>query len=130
MEDSMLINRSGQFMKKEITKIGILLGVGLVLLFLSLQNASQFGKIDITWGNTFIMASVFLYPVGIVYGWRQMLGIFRGIRGGDKSDHFSHIGTNTGNFTIWNLVFAFSITICFGWILGVYNAGKKILELK
>lgn len=117
-------------MKKELIKVGLLLVVGVILLIVLLTKAVQFGKIELNLKNFLIMLVALLYPLGMVYGWRQVIGIFVGIRSGDRADQFTRSGIMTGNITIWNLAVACTIAICFGWIFGVINAVKKLNQLR
>lgn len=121
--------------KKELKKIIILFGVGLILSIVFLISAiTSYSGSTISLGanDYLILLMIVCYPVGIVYGWRQILNLYNNMRRSDRQ-HWAH-GRGRGNtalmITVFNLGFSFTITLLLGWIFGLFNAFKKLKELK
>lgn len=121
--------------KQELKKILILFAAGIVLaavfLFYAITTYSgstiRFGANDY-----FILFMIVCYPVGIVYGWRQILNLYNNMRRSDR-EHWAR-GGGRGNtalmITMVNLAFSVTITLLLGWIIGLYNAFNKLSQLK
>lgn len=121
-----------QKLKREFIKVSVLLAIGIVLLIMFLNytiNTVGIKSIQDITGleNILIMLAILLYPVGVFYGWRAMLNIFLKIRGADRPPE-GHAGSITGAVTIMNLAIAFTVTVCLGWVFGVYNAIRILIR--
>lgn len=119
--------------EKEKKKMLILIGVGVILAILFLAYAFLNTDMDIRsfdLESIFTIIAIMLYPLGIAYGWNSIIGLYRKIRGADKYEAGWNVGSTTVAITIMNIAVAGAITICFGWILGVYNAVVTLRKLK
>jgi hypothetical protein len=119
--------------EKEKKKMLMLIGVGVVLAILFLIYAFMTTNMNIhsfDIESLVIIIAIILYPLGIVYGWNSIVGLYKSIRKADRSKPDWNVGTMTVTMTIMNIVIAGAITICFGWILGAYNAVITLRKLK
>jgi hypothetical protein len=120
--------------KKEFKKISILLGIGFILFSLLIIRASnEFGIwATLAEPETFgYLVYITLYPVGVVYGWDTMKSTYRDIRSGDRSSHFSNIGTGTISWTILSLSIATMVAIvAIAPVFGMIKAIMKLTKLK
>jgi len=125
--------------QKEKRKILLLLGVGFVLLILFIFGVlNEYGLRGISdsmsdFGTWFIFLLIMCYPLGIVYGWRQMLGMtsFDNPETGPATRYYTVLERNIfKNSIIMSWVFKMGLLIAFGWIIGTYNALCKLRNLK
>lgn len=117
--------------KKELTKVLVLLVAGVVLLIAFLIYTDRTYGIksinDLTGANNVLVILMVLFcPLGIFYGWKT---VYFKIRSADRPPRDA-IGTTTVMITIMNICLAFTVTVVFGWIYGVYNAIKSLLKAK
>ncbi len=123
--------------RKEIIKVGILLGIGVVLLIAFViyglhidpynpNNTYNPGFWTDFW-SCFIFIGVLCYPVGIVYGWKQILNFFLHLRGSDRAAYMEHPSFWYSWMNFWFSVF---FTIFFGWIFGVFIAAATLIRLR
>jgi predicted Na+-dependent transporter len=119
--------------RSEKKKLLILIGIGVILAICFLIyafNTVNINRVSFSMEDVIILIAIVLYPVGIVYGWRSMANLYRGIRGADRYKAGWNVGATTVAITILNISVACAITICFGWIFGVYKAITTLVELK
>ena len=117
--------------EKEKKKMLMLIGIGIVLAILfSIYRVMHIHMNNGSFGleSVFIIVAIILYPIGVVYGWNSIIYLYKRTMGSDKL----LVGaTATTAFSILIIeVAAAIITICFGWILGVYKAIVTLTELK
>jgi len=120
-------------LEKEKKKMMILIGVGVILAILFLVYAFMNTDVDIRsfdLGSIFTIIAIVLYPLGIAYGWNSIIGLYKKIRGADRYKPGWNVGSATVAITIMNIAVAGAITICFGWIFGVYEAVITLRKLK
>jgi len=120
-------------LEKEKKKMMILIGVGVILAILFLVYAFMNTDVDIRsfdLGSIFTIIAIVLYPLGIAYGWNSIIGLYKKIRGADRYKPGWNVGSATVAITIMNLTIALTVTICFGWIFGVYEAVITLRKLK
>jgi len=104
----------------------MLIGIGIVLAILFLIYAFMHVNISnllSSLESVFVIAAIILYPLGIVYGLNSIIGIYKKI-----ADNLL-IGTTAFSILIIEITGAI-IVICFGWILGVYEAIVTLIQLK
>ena len=119
--------------EKEKKKMLILIGIGVILAILFLVYAFKNTNIYIRsfdLGSIFTIIAIVLYPLGIAYGWNSIIGLYKKIRGADRYKPGWNVGSATVAITIMNISVAGAVTICFGWILGIYKAVVTLIELK
>lgn len=120
--------------QKEKSKVLILLGIGIILLLAFLiwgGSKYHFGLSDIlNPEGIFLFIAIICYPIGIVYGSRSMFDMYRRMRAGDRIGSFNNIGAITIATTIMWISIALTLTIVFGWIIGVVKAYKTLKFLK
>lgn len=120
-------------LEKEKKRMMILIGGGVILAILFLSYAFFNTDMDILsfdLESIFTIIAIMLYPLGIAYGWNSIIGVYRKIRGADKYKAGWNVGATTVAITIMNIAVAGAVTICFGWIFGVYNAVVTLRKLK
>lgn len=119
---------------KEKKKILTLLGVGVVLLILFLFYANSHatrGHLSIRdftdFESVIVMVAIICYPMGIVYGGRDMLNVYTRMRSRDTVIRYGY-----GNLFISMMWFAITaaLVVCFGWLIGTYKALKGLYTLK
>ena len=96
--------------------------------FQATNTYGSVGHLDLE--SLFILTAITCYPIGVFYGWRDMIGLFKKITRGDRISRFRRIGTMTIAISIMYWSIGFAITICFGWIWGVKNAIQKLIKIK
>lgn len=113
-------------LKKELTKVYILLGIGAILALYFIVNY------DVTLSDWYGVVIFLLYPLGAVYGWRTMLRIFSGGMNGHKTGDPYYDDNIKLSVNYMSFQFAFSATaaIAVGWIVGLFVVVKKINYLK
>jgi hypothetical protein len=121
--------------KRELKKIIILFVIGLILsiaFFIAAITNYSGSTIRLGTNDYLILLMILCYPVGIVYGWRQILNLYNNMRRSDR-EHWAN-GGGRGNtalmITTFNLAFSVIITLLVGWIIGLINAYKKLKQLK
>lgn len=121
--------------QRELKKVTALLAVGVLLLviFIIAMFSKGYMKNARLGTNDFlIFFSVLLYPIGIVYGWRKMLGLAFYHQHHEPADRYYTVIERRA-FQSGNIVtrcFILSLVVCFGWIFGVYQAVKTLIYLK
>lgn len=120
--------------QSEKRKVQILLGVGIILciaflVYASIHSHLRFGDL-LDLEAIFTLIAIACYPIGIVYGGGSMLQMYRNMRAGDRISSFNNVGAVTISVTILWIAVALALTICFGWIIGVVKAYKKLKYLK
>lgn len=119
--------------QKEKRKVLILLGVGILLII----AFAIYGKLSIRDffagpEEILIFIGLLCYPIGIVYGWREIFGFYHNMRKGDRLTHggLDHVGYNSLMITAVWMGLAIAITFLFGWIFGTWKAVKRLRALK
>ncbi|WP_102273708.1 hypothetical protein [Cytobacillus massiliigabonensis] len=121
--------------KKEWRKILILAGIGVVLaVIFCIYAIKNYSGSHIRFGTNdyLILLAIACYPIGIVYGWREILNLYNRIRSSDR-EHWAKgraHGYTALSITMLNFALAFIATICLGWIIGLLNAYKRLRYLK
>lgn len=116
--------------EKEKKKMLMLIGIGIVLAILF--SIYRFIRINMNNGSfglesVFIIFAIILYPIGVVYGWNSIIYLYKRTI---ESDKLLVEATATTAFSILIMEMVTTvITICFGWILGVYRAIVTLTEL-
>lgn len=115
-------------------KMIILLVTGVVLAIETLLLLNSEGKeIYITsFSGLFIVVALICYPLAIVYGHRQIVGIFESIRIGARRPFQTSKMNSLLNplFSVLNCIVAIVIVLSFGWVYGVYTAYQKLQMMK
>ena len=115
--------------KKEKKKMFMLIGIGIVLAILFLIYAFMHVNIGnrlFSLESVFVIVAIILYPLGIVYGLNSIIGLYKKI-----ADKLLVGTTATTAFSILIIEITGAIVvICFGWILGVYEAIVTLIQLK
>jgi len=115
--------------KKEKKKMFMLIGIGIVLAILFLIYAFMHVNIGnrlFSLESVFVIVAIILYPLGIVYGLNSIIGLYKKI-----ADNLLIGTTPTTAFSILIIEITGAIVvICFGWILGVYEAIVTLIQLK
>lgn len=115
-------------------KMIILLVTGVVLAIGTLLLLNSEGKeIYITsFSGLFIVVALICYPLAIVYGHRQIVGIFESIRIGERRPFQTSKMNSLLNplFSVLNCIVAIVIVLSFGWVYGVYTAYQKLQMMK
>ena len=123
--------------KKEVIKQGILLGLGL-LIFMCLMFYWEFGFKEMfeDGKSVFLSIGMILYPLGITYGIKEILGFISGSLTTTREEKLiSKYGNNNDRMYLmnngmikWCIVLALAIT--FGWIIGVVKAIRELIRLQ
>lgn len=126
--------------EKEKQKVSILVGIGLILLFIFLIGViSEYGFKDTfasfsDGGTWFIFLLITCYPLGIVYGWRRMIGEATTSsypHSGPADRYYTVLERNVHkNNTLMGWVLSVALVIAFGWIFGTIRAIKRLIYLK
>lgn len=115
--------------KREKKKMFMLISIGIVLAILFLIYVFMHGNIGNRLFNlesVFVIVAIILYPLGIVYGFNSIIGVYKKI-----SDKLLVGTTATTAFSILIIEITVAIiVICFGWIFGVYKAIVTLIQLK
>lgn len=114
--------------EKEKKKVLLLLLLGFIL-DVAFSIKVDAGLDDIL-SALHILIPILLYPVGLVYGGKQMWNLYHNLRRGDRIAHIHNGGYTTIMISVVWIGLAFSLTLCFGWIFGVINAIKTLIEYK
>ncbi|MEK3799541.1 hypothetical protein MHI18_15180 [Peribacillus sp. FSL H8-0477] len=125
---------------REKRKVFKLLGAGAVLaIIISLHILINYGTFPIFDSSTFIiLGGAMLFPIGVVYGWRDWLNFLLSRRDvhHEPADRYytrkerdMHHATNLSGGILF---FAIKLTFltCFGWVFGVYKASRLLVQLK
>lgn len=119
--------------KKELIKVGILIGIGVLFLIAFIIYALFTHQYDPSkhysanfWGY-FVLVGIVCYPLGIVYGWRLMLNLFLHLRGTDRAAYMEHPSLI---YTMVNFGFSIFLTFFFGWVFGVIAAAMTLVRLR
>ncbi|CAN7185432.1 hypothetical protein [Rossellomorea sp. LjRoot5] len=121
--------------KQELKKILVLIAVGIILAAVFLFKAiTTYSGSTIRFGvnDYLILFMIICYPVGIVYGWRQILNLYNTMRRSDR-EHWARGGGKGYTalmITTINLAFSVIVTLLLGWMIGIINAYNKLSQLK
>lgn len=112
---------------REVRKaIGLLAaGIMLVVAFM-LYGGIGLGEMFAGIEEILFTVAVIMYPIGIVYGWKELLHFNRNAKVRHRVGYVEH------NVAITGILFGarIAIMLMFGWIYGVYNLYKKLAYLK
>lgn len=119
--------------KKELRKVLILLGIGLVLTFgLIFATMNKYGLHSIHSTDTLDLICIFLYPLGIVYNWRIMFGLATVIKEYVPPSRYYTVAERF-NYKSMGYIMRFlwiGLVLALGWIPGVYIACRNLYYLK
>lgn len=120
--------------KNELRKVKVLLVLGVIIaIILSIYvyiNYGSYNPFEIE--TLFILIIITLYPLGIFYGWRQMMGFVGPVNPGIHADRYytkqERISYLEGNWLAFGI--RVGVVICFGWLIGTWNAWRTLRYLK
>ncbi|WP_270566689.1 hypothetical protein [Clostridium beijerinckii] len=122
--------------KKELIKVLILLGIGVVLLVLfMIKGHLKISSFFVGWEEMVVGLAIPCYPIGIVYGggviWRLFCGVAE--KGQYTEEEFAEMSSRevdrANKANLVSIILFLAITIMFGWIIGVFKACKKLYIL-
>lgn len=120
--------------QKELKKILVLLVVGLIsaIAMYFYANATYSGRNDLDGGSLLILVAITFYPIGIVYGWRDIFNLYNRMRARDR-EHWARTSTpgyTTLMISCLSIGLAIGITFSIGWVFGVLKAYKSLKQKK
>ncbi|MBS4178167.1 hypothetical protein [Lederbergia citrea] len=119
---------------RELRKIKTLLIIGIILaVILTIFTFVKYGSFNpLEFDSLITLLVVTLYPLGLTYGWREMFGFVGFVDPGTPADRYytkkERIAYQENNLLAFGL--RIGVVICFGWIIGVWNAYKTLRYLK
>ncbi|MEI4768818.1 hypothetical protein WAX74_03980 [Psychrobacillus sp. FJAT-51614] len=119
--------------KKELKKVKILLIIGIILAIAFVVSVMiEYQTIDIFDGGLYVIFTVALYPLGIVYGWRYILGYASYTEPYLPADRYYTVQERNiyHNGRLMGTVLRIGLALCLGWIVGVFIALKKLNQAK
>lgn len=117
-----------QSFKQEVRRQAILLGLGLVLMiaFIIYEGVS-WRDIQVDSTHYLFLAAALFYPLGIVYGWRELI---------DSVNYVSRLSFSIGDDSIFGLIINLALlvlgvffVILLGWVFGVVKAVVCLITL-
>lgn len=120
--------------QKELKKVKILLGLGVVFtlfIFIGACRKAGIGEV-LTGGDFYILLCTLVYPLGVVYNWRNMFGYI--VHRPDRT-HPTRYYTRAerADFHYSNFIGFFikcGFAIALGWLPGLYYAFRTLSDLK
>lgn len=120
--------------QKELLKIKVLLIIGLILAVgLSIYTVVKEGTFNPFEIEAFtLLIAIVLYPIGIIYGWRQMLGFIGFVNPNTSAERYytkeERMAYQEGNWIAFAI--RIGLALCFCWIIGSWNAWRTLRYLK
>lgn len=121
-------------------KVKILLVIGFLFTLFVFFGASKDvgdnifeGMIEVlSGGDLYLLICTFLYPLGVVYNWRNMFGFASTSQYHEPADRYYTRMERTifHNGNLMSRILMIGLAVSLGWIPGVYYAFKTLRYLK